>query len=48
MRGTGFEGPLALFGFSVLGSLAFNVDRIVALDVSEDVVKRVMFFLTFF
>ncbi len=48
MRRSGFEGPLALFGISVLGSLAFNVDRIVAFDVSADVVKRVMFFLTFF
>jgi hypothetical protein len=48
MRRTGFEGPLALFGVAVLGSLAFNVDRIVALNVSADVVKRVMFFLTFF
>ena len=48
MRRTGLEGPLALFGLAVVGSLAFNVNRIVELDVSADVVKRSMFFVTFF
>ena len=40
MRRTGLEGPLALFGLAVVGSLAFNIHRIVELDVSADVVKR--------
>lgn len=47
MRRTGFEGPLALFAIAVAGSIAFNVDRIAADNVQADVIKRVMFFVSF-
>jgi hypothetical protein len=48
LRRTGLEGPLVLFGFGVLGSLAVNAGRISELDVQTDVVKGVMFFASFF
>ncbi len=47
LRRTGFEGPLALFAVAVAGSIAFNVDRIAAGSLQGDVVKRVMFFVSF-
>jgi polysaccharide biosynthesis protein PslJ len=46
-RRTGLEGPLGLFAISVAGSIAFNVDRIAAENVQADVIKRVMFFVSF-
>ena len=48
LRRTGFEAPLALFAVAVVGSIAFNVDRIASSgSLQADVVKRSMFFVTF-
>jgi polysaccharide biosynthesis protein PslJ len=48
MRLTGFEGPLVLILFAIVGSDVVNSSKISELGVHSDVVKRLTFFISFF
>jgi hypothetical protein len=48
LRGSGFEAPLVLFGFAMLGSILVNTGRINALAVQDVVLKKLTFFASFF
>jgi O-antigen ligase/polysaccharide polymerase Wzy-like membrane protein len=48
LRSSGFEAPLILFGFAMLGSVIVNTGRINALAVQDVVLKKLTFFASFF
>jgi len=48
IRATGFEAPLVLIVFALLGSDVANSARIAELGVHSDVIKRLTFFASFF
>jgi hypothetical protein len=48
MRTTGFEGPLVLILFALVGSDVANSGRIAELGLHAEVIKRLTFFLSFF
>ena len=47
VRATGIEGPLALLGVAVLGSILTNVNSIAHEDLSAEVVKKLTFWVGF-
>lgn len=46
LRRSGFEAPFLLFGLAVIGSIVVNPGRVASVE--ADVVKKVMFFASFF
>jgi polysaccharide biosynthesis protein PslJ len=47
LRATGLEGPLALLGLAVIGSIVVNVPSIVHQGISVDVAKKLTFWVSF-
>lgn len=48
LRRSGLEGPLLLFAFAALASVIVNFQRVAVSDVQPQVVKKLMFFASFF
>ena len=48
LRTSGLGGPLALVALAMAGSILTNLDRIQTLDLSSDVVKKTLFFFSFY
>jgi polysaccharide biosynthesis protein PslJ len=47
VRATGLEGPLALLGIAVVGSIVMNFDSIAKEDLSTEIVKKLTFWIGF-
>ena len=47
VRASGLEGPLALLGIAILGSIVTNFDSITKEDLSTEVVKKLTFWIAF-